>query len=132
LIGLLSGYLYKDKNSSFTVMTPWRSFVVGLSMESIQMIFVFLFSPTGWLLVRYIAVPMILISSLGTSIFISIITMYLRQEEETRATQTHSVLKLTNQTLPYFRNGLNVKSAQQVVRIIKKYTNFDAISITDR
>lgn len=132
LIGLLSGYLYKDKNSSFTVMTPWRSFIVGLSMESIQMIFVFLFSPTGWLLVRYIAVPMILISSLGTSIFISIITMYLRQEEETRATQTHSVLKLTNQTLPYFRNGLNVKSAQQVVRIIKKYTNFDAISITDR
>ncbi len=108
LIGLLSGYLYKDKNSSFTVMTPWRSFIVGLSMESIQMIFVFLFSPTGWLLVRYIAVPMILISSLGTSIFISIITMYLRQEEETRATQTHSVLKLTNQTLPYFRNGLNV------------------------
>lgn len=132
LIGLLSGYLYKDKNSSFTVMTPWRSFVVGLSMESIQMIFVFLFSPTGWTLVRYIAIPMILISSLGTSAFISIITMYLRQEEETRATQTHSVLKLTNQTLPYFRNGLNFKSAEQVVRIIKKYTNFDAISITDR
>lgn len=132
LIGLLSGYLYKDKNSSFTVMTPWRSFVVGLSMESIQMLFVFLFSPTGWTLVRFIAIPMILISSLGTSIFISIITMYLRQEEETRATQTHSVLKLTNQTLPYFRNGLNFKSAEQVVRIIKKYTNFDAISITDR
>lgn len=132
LIGLLSGYLYKDKNSSFTVMTPWRSFIVGLSMESIQMIFVFLFSPTGWVLVRYIAAPMILISSLGTSIFISIITMYLRQEEETRATQTHSVLTLTNQTLPYFRNGLNFKSAEQVVRIIKKYTNFDAISITDR
>jgi two-component system sensor histidine kinase LytS len=58
--------------------------------------------------------------------------MYLRQEEETRATQTHSVLKLTNQTLPYFRDGLNFKSAEQVVRIIKKYTNFDAISITDR
>lgn len=132
LIGLLSGYLYKDKNSSFTVMTPWRSFVVGLSMESIQMLFVFLFSPTGWTLVRFIAIPMILISSLGTSIFISIITMYLQQEEETRATQTHSVLKLTNQTLPYFRNGLNFKSAEQVVRIIKKYTNFDAISITDR
>ncbi|MCI1974971.1 MAG: sensor histidine kinase, partial [Limosilactobacillus sp.] len=84
LIGLLSGYLYKDKNSSFTVMTPWRSFIVGLSMESIQMIFIFLFSPTGWVLVRYIAIPMILISSLGTSIFISIITIYLRQEEETR------------------------------------------------
>lgn len=132
LIGLLSGYLYKDKNSSFTGMTPKRGFIVGLSMETIQMIFVFLFSPTGWRLVSFIALPMIIISSIGTSIFISVITMYLRQEEETRATQTHSVLQLTNETLPYFRNGLNRQSAEKVVKIIKEHTNFDAISITDR
>lgn len=132
LIGLLSGYLYKDKNSSFTAMTPLRGFIVGLSMETLQMAFVFLFSPMGWKLVRYIGIPMILISSLGTSIFISIITVYLRQEEETKAMQTHSVLTLANQTLPYFRHGLNRQSAEQVVKIIKKYTNFDAISITDR
>lgn len=132
LIGLLSGYLYKDKNSSFTGMTPKRGFIVGLSMETIQMIFVFLFSPTGWRLVSFIALPMIIISSIGTSIFISVITMYLRQEEETRATQTHSVLQLTNETLPYFRNGLNRQSAEKVVKIIKEHTNFDAISITNR
>lgn len=132
LIGLLSGYLYKDKNSSFTAMTPARGFIVGMSMETIQMIFVFLFSPTGWKLVSYIALPMIIISCLGTSIFISVITMYLRQEEETRATQTHSVLQLTNETLPFFRKGLNRQSAKRVVQIIKDYTNFDAISITNR
>lgn len=132
LIGLLSGYLYNDRQGSFKVMTPWHGFVVGLIMESIQMLFILLFSPTGWKLVRFIAIPMILISSLGTSIFLSIIAMYLRQEEETRATQTHSVLQLTKETLPYFRQGLNETSAKKAVEIIHKYTNFDAISITDR
>ena len=101
-------------------------------MESIQMLFILLFSPTGWPLVRYIALPMILVNSLGTSIFLSIVSMYLHQEEELRATQTHSVLQRTNETLPYFRQGLTSESAQQVVKIIKKYTNFDAVSITDR
>ncbi len=132
LIGLLSGYLYNDRRDPMTVMTPGHGFLVGLVMETIQMVFVFLFSPTGWTLVHYIALPMILINSLGTSIFLSIIAMYLRQEEETRATQTHSVLQLTKETLPFLRNGLNMKSAQQVVEAIRRHTNFDAVSITDR
>ncbi|WP_267202252.1 sensor histidine kinase [Limosilactobacillus kribbianus] len=132
LIGLLSGYLYNDRRNPMTVMTPWHGFLVGLIMETIQMIFIFLFSPTGWTLVHYIALPMILINSIGTSIFLSIIAMYLRQEEDTRATQTHSVLQLTKETLPFLRNGLNMTSAQQVVEAIMHHTNFDAVSITDR
>ena len=132
LIGALSGFLYHDRKSYFKVMTPWHGFIVGILMESIQMLFILLFGPTGWVLVKYIALPMILVNSLGTSIFLSIISMYLHQEEELRAMQTHSVLQLTNETLPYFRQGLNKSSAQQVVKIIKKYTNFDAVSITDR
>lgn len=132
LIGLLSGYLYNDRQSPFNVMTPGHGFMVGLVMESIQMIFILFFSPTGWTLVHFIALPMIFINSIGTSIFLSIIAMYLRQEEETRATQTHSVLQLTKETLPFFRNGLNMKSASRVVQVIHRYTNFDAISITDR
>lgn len=132
LIGALSGFLYHDRKSYFKVMTPGHGFIVGIIMESIQMLFILFFSPTGWPLVRYIALPMILVNSLGTSIFLSIISMYLHQEEELRATQTHSVLQLTNETLPYFRQGLTSESAQQVVKIIKKYTNFDAVSITDR
>lgn len=132
LIGLLSGYLYNDRQSPFNVMTPSHGFMVGLIMESIQMLFILMFSPTGWTLVHFIAIPMIIINSIGTAIFLSIIAMYLRQEEETRATQTHSVLRLTKETLPFFREGLNMSSASRVVKVIRKYTNFDAISITDR
>lgn len=132
LIGVFSGLFYHDRQSYFKVLTPWHGFIVGIIMESIQMVFILLFSPTGWRLVHFIALPMILVNSLGTSIFLWIISMYLHQEEELRATQTHSVLQLTNETLPYFRQGLNQQSAQEVVKIIKKYTNFDAVSITDR
>lgn len=132
LIGFLSGYRFNDRRNPFAVMSPWHGFLVGLLMETIQMTFIFLFSPTGWTLVRYIGLPMILVNSIGTSIFLSIIAMFRRQEEETRAMQTHSVLELTKETLPYLRNGLNMESARQVVRAIKRHTNFDAVSITDR
>lgn len=132
LIGIASGLLYKNRRTSFATMTASKAFFVGLSMELVQMVFILLFSPTGWKLVRVIAIPMTIISSIGTSIFISIITMYLRQEQETKATQTQSVLQLASETLPYFRNGLTMSSAQQIVKIIKEHTNFDAISITNR
>lgn len=132
LIGGLSGFLYHNHRNYFKVMTPWHGFIVGLLMESIQMMFILIFSPAGWHLVKYIALPMIIVSAAGTSIFLSIIFMYLQQEAEVKATQTHSVLELTKETLPYFRQGLNQESAQRVVAIIKKYTNFDAVSITNR
>lgn len=132
LIGLLSGHLYNDRRNPFAVMSPWHGFLVGLLMETIQMAFIFLFSPTGWTLVRYIALPMILVNSIGTSIFLSIIGMFRRQEEETRAMQTHSVLSLTKETLPHLRNGLNMQSARQVAKAIQRHTNFDAVSLTDR
>lgn len=132
IIGIFSGLVYKDPDNQVTIMTPRQGLVVGFSMEFVQMVFVLLFSPTGWKLVRFIALPMITINAIGTSIFLSIIAMFLRQETETRATQTQEVLQLAARTLPYFREGLNLKSAGKVAQIIMDYTNFDAISITSR
>ena len=44
---------------------------------------------------------MILINSIGTAIFLSIILSTLKQEEQTRAIQTHDVFEIANKTLPY-------------------------------
>lgn len=132
IIGIFSGLVYKDKDNQVTIMTPRQGLVVGFSVEMVQMIFILLFSPTGWKLVRFIAIPMITINAIGTSIFLSIMAMFLRQETETRATQTQQVLQLADRTLPYFREGLNLQSAGKVAKVIMDYTNFDAISITSR
>lgn len=74
-------------------------------MELVQMLFVFLFSGTlleGWLLVKFIAFPMILLNSIGTFIFLSIITSTLKQEEQMRAVQTHDVLDLATKNPTLF------------------------------
>ncbi len=46
---------------------------------------------------------MIIANSVGTAIFMSIIISTLKQEEQMKAVQTHDVLQLMNQTLPYFK-----------------------------
>lgn len=70
------------------------------------MVFVGLFSPTHLKLVSFIALPMIVISSVGTAFFLMILSLYFRQEVDTRAVQTRSVMKLAVRTLPAFRHGL--------------------------
>lgn len=135
LIGILSGLAYRGEDRDFSrpaLLTPWQGFAVGIVMEVIQMVFILLFSDAGWSLVRFIAGPMVIVNSLGTYVFLSVISTYIKQEQETRAVQTQAVLDLADKTLPYFRTGLNFESAQEVARIIKRYTNFDAISLTSR
>lgn len=134
IIGALSGVVYRrhfSQHKKLMPITPLQGLIVGFAVEALQMLFVLLFSPTGWQLVKLIALPMITINALGTFIFLSIIQLFLNQEQETRAMQTHDVLELADRTLPYFRAGLNAQSAQKVAQIIQKYTNFAAISLTD-
>ena len=61
---------------------------------------------------------------------LSILT--LKQEEQMKAVQTHDVLQLMNQTLPYFKEGLNRESAQQIAMIIKNLMKVSAVAITSK
>ncbi len=62
----------------------------------------------------------------------SIIISTLKQEEQMKAVQTHDVLQLMNQTLPYFKEGLNRESAQQIAMIIKNLMKVSAVAITSK
>lgn len=131
IIGFLSGLFSIQKQHHFAIMKAWQGFLIGLLMESIQMIFILIFSPTGWTLVKYIAIPMITIGALGTSVFLSIISLYFRQEVDVQAAQTKTVLQLALRTLPEFRQGLNRTAAKKVVELILKYTSFEAAGISN-
>lgn len=103
---------------------------LGVCAELIQMVFIGIFS--GWDLVKLIFIPMTLLNSVGATIFLMILKTYLSNEQQLRAVQTRDVLELTNETLPYLRQGLNQVSARHVCEIIKSHTNFDAVGLTDR
>lgn len=134
IIGLLSGWIgvYLTKDQRFPKAS--QAAVVAALMEIFQMMFIVLFTGTiseGLALVRLIGLPMIILNSTGTFIFVSILNITLKQEEQARAVQTHDVLTLAAETLPYFREGLKRKPAQEVAKLIKHYTKVSAISITD-
>ena len=130
LIGYLIGVLGdRVKKNNLYPSTFWVA-VLSLLAELIQMIFIFAFHGFG--LIKLIFVPMILLNTVGSCLFIEILKTYLSNERQLRAVQTKDVLELANKTLPYFRHGLDSDSAEHVCKIIKKYTKFDAVGLTDR
>ncbi|MGY3765454.1 LytS/YhcK type 5TM receptor domain-containing protein [Vagococcus vulneris] len=135
LVGVLAGWLGKKFARSGQFPSPTKGAIIGAFMESIQMLFVMFFTSSnldhGIQLVKLIGLPMIVLNSIGNFIFLSILTITLKQEEQAKAVQTHDVLDLAAQTLPYFREGLHEHSSQEAAKIIKHYTKVSAISITD-
>ncbi|PKE68132.1 sensor histidine kinase [Macrococcoides caseolyticum] len=135
LIGLTSGYFGYRAMTNNRYPNVLTGVILGAIMEVIQMICIIVFATNTEYaidIVKLIALPMILINSLGVAIFLSIIISTIQQEQRMRAVQTHDVLNLANQTLPYFRAGLNEASATQAAQIIKDLMKVSAVSITNK
>ena len=130
LVGYISGRLGDYFKGVKLYPSTSKIILISLIAESIQMVFVGYFS--GWDLVRLIILPMMLLNSLGSTIFLTILKTYLSNESQLKAVQTRDVLDLTQKTLPYLRQGLNRFSATKVCEIIKEHTNFDAVGLTDQ
>lgn len=135
LIGLLTGVygqIFLKKN---TLISVKQGAIVGASMEALQMIMILALGSNlshSLGVVQIVALPMMLTNSIGTAMFLSIIHSARQQEEQTRAVQTHDVLQLANETLPYFRSGFDADSTEKVATIIRQFTKADAVSITDQ
>lgn len=135
LIGLFSGHFGGRFVKKGNYPSAVDGIKIGFLMELVQMLCILLLGSSfaeSWELVRFIALPMLLTNSIGTAVFLSIIDTTLKQEEQTKAVQTHDVLQLTNQTLPYFRSGLNEESCEKAAKTIKEWMKVDAVSITNQ
>ncbi|MEF3304451.1 sensor histidine kinase [Paenibacillus sp. GYB003] len=113
----------------------WQAVVIGISMEAAQMGIILLAArplEAAVALVRVIGVPMIVVNGFGTFLFMLIIQSILREESRTRALHTQQAFSIADETLPFFRQGLNPESCRHAADVILKWTNADAISITDR
>ncbi len=53
------------------------------------------------------------------------------EPEHAKALQSHQILEIANQTLPYLRRGLNFDSASKVAEIIYKESDAMAVALTD-
>ncbi|WP_409342197.1 LytS/YhcK type 5TM receptor domain-containing protein [Paenibacillus sp. MBLB4367] len=134
LAGLVTGMIGKSLQKK-QKNTPWRAVAISLIMECFQMVIILAVAKpfdAAYELVQIISLPMIVMNGFGMLLIMLIIQSILQEEERTRALQTHKALYIADQTLPYFRQGLNIHSCREVAAIILKGTSADAISITDQ
>lgn len=132
LIGLIAGNLGRNEPGKRKTVPPETGSMIAVLLELVQLMFIAFFSADGWELVKIIAIPMTILNSVGTYIFLWIIQSTLDQEEHARAIQTHEVLELTSETLPYLREGLDVEQATAVAELIKEHTKASAVSLTNQ
>ncbi|NWL86079.1 sensor histidine kinase [Paenibacillus sp. 79R4] len=107
---------------------------LGMTLEAVQMIIILIMArpfANAWELVQLIGLPMIIGNGFGTLLFVFIIQSVLNDKERTRAFQTNRTFQIAEQTLPFFRQGLNPDSCKEISKIILLGTDADAVAITD-
>ncbi|MEA3422899.1 MAG: LytS/YhcK type 5TM receptor domain-containing protein [Bacillota bacterium] len=128
IAGYFSSYYYNaDNKVSF-------AFLTGLITESVQMLVIVAIArpiEDAIILVEKIAIPMILVNSIGISIIIAIIQNIRKQNDAQAAFRAQMALKIANKTLPYLSKGLTIEAAKETVRIIYDIASVNAVSLTD-
>lgn len=90
----------------------------------------------GWLLkvINFNLLSFIFFGLIG--FFTALMWGYFKQKlkeelEQAKAYQSHLILKIAKQTLPYLRQGLNRESTQKVAEIINRESRAIAVAVTD-
>jgi two-component system, LytTR family, sensor histidine kinase LytS len=130
--GVVGGILYSRlKKKPFD---PFAALLTGVAVEVLQMVIILIIArpfDAAMTLVNLIAVPMIIVNSIGLGIFVELIASVSREQERVGAIQAQTALKIALRTLPFLRSGLNSQSASETSRIILEMTDLDAVAITD-
>ena len=131
--GLIGGLFYKKyRNNEINFK---NGFLIGAFALTVEMIIVIIFSrpiTQALELVRIIALPMILSNSLGIAIFISILNKVKEDNQKIRALQAEKVLSIADRSLPLLQDGMDQRAAAAIIEMIKKESQVDAVSITDK
>ncbi len=79
-----------------------------------------------------IAVPMIIVNSIGVVIFINIMNKSRQEYKRIRAVQSQKVLSTAKRTINYMRKGLNKDTVRNVAEIIYEIGNSKAVFLADK
>ena len=130
--GLLAGMVHRYYPEK--LIPWWMALIAGVVGEMMQMGIILLLARPyehAQELVDAIALPMIVVNSLGVGIFMLIIKTAMYTQEQVGAEQSHKALDIATKTLPYLRHGLDEKSAQATAQIIFDAGGYEAVAITD-
>lgn len=121
-----------SKDGAFSAKSAFLGAVVA---ESLQMLILLIFSrplEDAVELVRFIALPMILINSFGVIIFINIIQNARNEYNRIGAIKAQEVLNIAKRTMGHMRKGLSEETAKSVAEIICEISNIKGVFIGDK
>ncbi|MBP2033175.1 two-component system LytT family sensor kinase [Clostridium algifaecis] len=110
-------------------------FIGSVIAEIIQMSIILIFSrpfDVANRLVQLIALPMILINSFGTVIFVNIIKNSREEYNKIGAIQAQKALSIAQKTISYMRKGLNLETSKNVSHIIYEMSDIEGVFIGDK
>lgn len=131
--GLIGGLVGKHSDKSrFNVK---GGLLAGILAEMAQMLIILLLSSpseNAMKLEHSIALPMMLINSLGVVIFLNIIQDMRDEYAKILAVQSQKALNITKRTITYMRKGLTKENAENVAKIIYELAGIKGIFIADK
>lgn len=131
--GLVHLYLMK-KNKPEDLFKPKIVFITAVFAEAIQMGIILLISrpyADAVALVELIAIPMILTSSTGAALFMSIIRDQKNMYDKAASMFSTKAFKVAERTLNVLMRGFNSRTAMEMAKIIREETAVGAVAITD-
>ncbi|MBU5483387.1 histidine kinase [Clostridium sp. MSJ-11] len=115
-------------------LDPKLGFIVGVIAEVLQMIIILILSrpfKEALELEKVIALPMILINSIGVVIFINITNNAVEQYNRIGAYQAEKALLIAEKTLNYLKKGVNKETSEKVCKIIYDSSNYEGVFVAN-
>ncbi|GAK39586.1 hypothetical protein TCA2_2075 [Paenibacillus sp. TCA20] len=131
LAGILAGVFRKTGGQ----IRFSKALILGAVAESLQMLIILLLArpfEQALSLVGYIGLPMIVANGIGCALFLLIIRSVVNEEQKAAAQQAQTSLRIARQTLGYMRQGMKLRSAEAVCRILFSEVKASAIAMTDQ
>lgn len=111
----------------------WRvALVLGLSLETIHQLMVLTMAKPfsqALSLVKVIAIPMIVVNTLGAVLFVQALHMIFVYRSKRDSSRTQQIFDIANKTVKHLRSGLNRDSARATARIIWERVQVAAVDI---
>jgi two-component system LytT family sensor kinase len=131
--GLVHLYLVK-KNKQERIFNPEVVFAATVFAEAVQMGIILLVSrpyADALALVQVIALPMIVTSSAGAALFMSIIRDQKNMYEKAAVLFSARAFRIAERTLHVLMKGFNARTALEMAKIVHEETGVGAVAITD-
>lgn len=131
--GTMSGlvyYIVRDKEKKWMYGLGYGAFA-EIFRKLMLLVFVRPISEAV-LIIENIALPMIIVNSIGLALFLAMIENAFVEQEKASAHQAKLTLRIANKTLPIFRKGFNYDTAKMATEIIFDEIQISAVAITDR